>query len=91
MNGIYSDATSGELGGMLDRADADVLIVGHTHEPFCRRLSRGRMVANPGALLRDPASRDDAVSTPGTFAVLELPSLRFSVYRARDGSDVEVG
>jgi len=49
------------------------------------------MVANPGALLRDPASRDDAVSTPGTFAVLELPSLRFSVHRAHDGTEVEIG
>jgi putative phosphoesterase len=87
MDGIYADATSGELGGMLDRADADVLIVGHTHEPFCRPLGGGRLVANQGAVLRDPAE-PGSVGSPGTFGVLELPSARFTVHLARDGSEV---
>ncbi len=33
----------------LARASADVLLVGHTHLPFCRR-SHNRMVANPGSV-----------------------------------------
>ena len=45
------------------------------------------MVLNPGALLRDPAQHE-FVFTPGTFAVLELPSKRFKVYRAGDGVEV---
>jgi protein phosphatase len=32
----------------LARMSADVLLVGHTHLPFCRRLG-SRMVANPGS------------------------------------------
>jgi putative phosphoesterase len=87
MDGIYADATSAELGGMLDRADADVLIVGHTHEPFCRPLGGGRLVVNPGAVLRDPAE-PGSVGSPGTFGVLELPSKRFVVHRAADGAEV---
>lgn len=89
MRGIEADAYATELGQLLDRAEADVLIVGHTHEPFARRLKSGRVVANPGALLRDPATRDEGFPSPGTFAMLELPSKRFTVYRAADGNEVE--
>jgi hypothetical protein len=32
-----------------------VLFVGHTHLPFAPRLLGGGLIANPGALLRDPA------------------------------------
>jgi putative phosphoesterase len=91
MKGIESDAYATELRALLDRANAHVLIVGHTHESFCRLLPDGRVVANPGALLRDPASRDDGIACPGTFAILELPSKRFAVHRASDGVEVRPG
>jgi putative phosphoesterase len=99
MNGIYPDASSVELAAMLDRAEADVLVVGHTHVPFARYVDR-RLVCNPGALLRDPARPMDgamlfdrasgkftAAPAPGggTFGVLELPKLKFTVYGA-DGT-----
>ena len=90
MRGIEADAYATELGQLLDRAEADVLIVGHTHEPFARRLKSGRVVADPGALLRDPATRDEGFPSPGALAILELPSgRRFTVYSAADGSEVE--
>jgi putative phosphoesterase len=54
MAGIYPDASSTELASLLDRAEADVLVVGHVHVPFARFVDR-RLVCNPGALLRDPA------------------------------------
>jgi putative phosphoesterase len=85
MRGIAANEDEHELAAMLDAAEADVLIVGHTHVPFVRRLSDGRIVANPGALLRDPAPGYD-VGTPGTFGVLDLAARKFSVRRARDGS-----
>lgn len=103
MRGIYPRYSSpGELRDFLDEANADVLIVGHTHIPF--RIAVGeRLIANPGALLREPGPRmagrpllfDPArgrfVAGPGpaggTFGVLELPSRRFSVHRASDGSE----
>ncbi len=104
MKGIYPDASATELASQLDRAEADVLVVGHTHVPFARFVDR-RLVCNPGALLRDPARPMDSAKlfdpatssfalapapAGGTFAVLELPTLRFTVYRARDGVEVEI-
>jgi predicted phosphodiesterase len=58
MKGIYPDASTTELASQLDRAEADVLVVGHTHVPFARFVDR-RLVCNPGALLRDPAQPMD--------------------------------
>lgn len=88
MNGIDAGSTtSQELKSMLDRAEADVLIVGHTHVPFVRQLGMMRLVANPGALLRDPADGME-LPTPGTFGVLtiEHERARFEIRRAGDGS-----
>jgi putative phosphoesterase len=104
MKGIYPDASAAELASQLDRAEADVLVVGHTHVPFARFVDR-RLVCNPGALLRDPAEtmeggrlfdRESGKFVPapaaggGTFGVLESPTLRFTVHRARDGMEVEI-
>jgi putative phosphoesterase len=87
MNGIDPrSTTSQEFASMLDRAEADVLLVGHTHVGYVRQLGMMRMVANPGALLRDPAD-GMSLPTPGTFGVLtiEHERARFEVRRARDG------
>ena len=89
MQGIASDTPARELMTMLDEADADILLVGHTHAPFIRRLEDGRIVANPGALLRDPAPGVD-VLTPGTFAVLDVATREFAVRRAKDGARVSL-
>ena len=91
MKGIYPDASATELASQLDRAEADVLVVGHTHLPFARFVDR-RLVCNPGALLRDPAQPMESngmlfdpasgkfvpgpASGGGTFGILELPTLR---------------
>jgi hypothetical protein len=50
----------------------------------------GRLICNPGALLRDPAPGFDLV-TPGTFGVLAVTeaSATFEVRRASDGAVVE--
>lgn len=104
MRGIYPRFTThGEMRDYLEESGADVLLVGHTHIPFRARMDDGRLVANPGALLREPGPRmagrpllfDPAqrrfVSGPGpgggTFGVLELPSREFRVHRAADGSE----
>jgi putative phosphoesterase len=36
----------------LEKADCDVLVVGHTHVPFMLRIPGGRRIVTPGALLR---------------------------------------
>jgi putative phosphoesterase len=106
MQGIAPDVdTPDQIGEMLRGCAADVLIVGHTHRPFCVTAPDGGVAVNPGALLRDPRkataramvldpksgswSEDEGISAPGTFGVLELPSLTFEVFRAGDGTKVE--
>jgi putative phosphoesterase len=104
MRGLYPDDSTTELASQLDRAETDVLVVGHTHVPFARFVGR-RLVCNPGALLREPAEpmeggmlfdRESGKFVPapaaggGTFGVLELPTLRFTVHRAGDGAEVEI-
>ena len=88
---------------MLAAADADVLLVGHTHLPFRLDAAGGGVVCNPGALLRDPIQKlgalpvfnpkagkfeSDELPAGGTFGILELPSKRFTIHRAADGAAV---
>jgi predicted phosphodiesterase len=84
MMGIYPDIAENDAVTLLDAAGGDVLLVGHTHLAFERRVADGRMICNPGALLRDPAEPLD-VPARGTFGVLELPAKTFTVRSARTG------
>jgi putative phosphoesterase len=87
MHGIPGDATSRELAEILDEAGADILFVGHTHVPFVRHLGDGRIVVNPGALLRSPGPGVQ-VATPGTFAIIDVQTRNVTVRRASDGSAI---
>lgn len=90
MNGVMPDATAAEVDEVLRVADADVLVVGHTHRAMELRLAE-RLVLNPGALLREPADGwERELPTPGTFGVLELPARKWTVFRARKGPTVEI-
>lgn len=51
---------------------------------FERRVTGGRVIVNPGCLLRDPAEPMD-VPARGTFGILDLPSTTFTVYSSRTG------
>jgi predicted phosphodiesterase len=68
---------------------ADVLIVGHTHQAFALRFG-DRLIANPGAVLRDPAPGADNPPATGTFGVLELPARTWRVFRAADRAEVDI-
>lgn len=90
MNGVMPDATAAELDEVLKAAEADILVVGHTHRAMELRLG-DKLVLNPGALLRDPADGwERELPTPGTFGVLELPARKWTVIRARTGKPVEI-
>jgi putative phosphoesterase len=96
MDGICPDASGADLERWCEQADADVLIVGHTHVPVERHVSGGRLVVNPGALWRGAeASEISMLSRTGggplnaaeraqgsCFGVLELPSRRWTRHRA---------
>lgn len=107
-DGIYADncMRRSDLEALLDRADADILVLAHTHWPMEITVSGRGKIVNPGAVLRDPAvpleediklldlatGKWSPAPKPegGTFAVLELPSMKFSVYRAVDGAEIEI-
>jgi predicted phosphodiesterase len=80
----------------LEQARARILIVGHTHTEFELLVNApAGKILNPGACCSKTyafkSSGSLAVTDgfrPATFGVLELPSMRFKVYRALDGERV---
>lgn len=82
MMGIGEEAQPDELAAILDAANADILVIGHTHVPFVRRLDDGRVVMNPGALLREPGPGCD-VPTPGTFGEIDVGARLCTIHETR--------
>jgi predicted phosphodiesterase len=73
MRGVYPDLDRAEAATLLDAASADILLIGHTHEPFVAELADGRLIANPGALWQGGGR---------SFGVLDVTDRSFRVYRA---------
>ena len=97
MEGIEKEGTGPELRRrLLEQARARILIVGHTHTEFELLVNApAGKILNPGACCSKTyafkSSGSLAVTDgfrPATFGVLELPSMRFKVYRALDGERV---
>jgi predicted phosphodiesterase len=97
MEGLERDKTGPELRRrLLEQAHADILIVGHSHVEFELMVDAppGKIL-NPGACCSKayiykhagPLMVPDAFR-PASFGVLELPSMRFEVFRALDGERV---
>lgn len=61
--------------GMLDSAECDILILGHTHIPYVVRFARG-VAINPGSV-GQPRDGDPRAS----FAVLDTNSLQCDIMR----------
>lgn len=47
---LYEDRPDSSLERLLDLAEADVLVCGHTHKPYHRVLPSGRQVINAGSV-----------------------------------------
>lgn len=91
MHGIFPEHLEpDDARRFLEQTEAEVLIVGHTHIPFALSTLGGGLLANPGALLREPDPSAPHPPTGGTFGILELPSRTFRVHRAADGEEVEI-
>lgn len=61
--------------GMLNRAKADVLILGHTHIPYVKRFKEG-LVVNPGSV-GQPRDGDSRAS----YGLLDTESMTCSIVR----------
>lgn len=66
-------------GELLDRAEAEVLIVGHTRLPTQLTIGHRRIV-NPGALRRSVEVVAGRTVYGGTYGVLEVPRGTFRVF-----------
>jgi putative phosphoesterase len=68
----------------LKALDADLLVMGHTHEPAWYRCEAG-LVVNPGSLISLPVVRSSR-----TFALVDFDALTVSFHYVRSGETVEV-
>lgn len=92
MEFLFHDLPSWALRSASERAEADILIVGHTHSAYRIACPGNRQILCPGTLLRQrlPGERQlPTASMHGVFGVLELPSRRFTVRSVQDGEPVE--
>ena len=62
----------------LNRVDCDVLLVGHTHTPFIRRIGN-RVVVNPGSLGQPKTGKPDACYAVWENATFQLKSFPYAV------------
>jgi predicted phosphodiesterase len=104
MEGIHPGTlTAAETRHLLDATLADVLISGHTHAAAAVQDTSGRLILNPGALLREPATAEprpvrfdrrrrtfveDARGPRGTFLVLTLPDKTCTLHSVEDGHEL---
>jgi putative phosphoesterase len=92
MAGVYPEQIKAhEARHLLKLADADVLIVGHTHTAFRLDVAGAGVIVNPAALLRAPTDGADNPPATATYGVLELPAVRFTVHDVTSGEARPVG
>lgn len=75
---VFPNSSSQIFQRVANEAQADVVVLGHTHTPMCIRVNSTRII-NPGAL---SGSYPDG---KGTCALLNLPDCVFQVYSLTSG------
>jgi predicted phosphodiesterase len=89
MEQVLADRTDAQAcAAYLDRANADILVVGHTHVPAVIAVAGRGLIVNPGALLRS-LRPGGWVPAPGTFGLLDAARLTFEVVDTATGRAVE--
>jgi putative phosphoesterase len=81
---LYEDRPEASLERLLDLAEADVLVCGHTHLPYHRVLGSGRHVINAGSVGK-PKDNDPRAG----YLVLSAEGKNLSVDFIRVSYDVE--
>lgn len=74
----YCPEQSDEWGNELERTNADVLLVGHTHTPFVRKFG-DRLVVNPGSLGQPKTGKSDACYAIWEDGSIQLKSFPYAV------------
>ncbi|RPJ27536.1 MAG: metallophosphoesterase [Chloroflexi bacterium] len=81
---LYNDRPDATMERLLDLAQADVLVCGHTHIPYRRILSSGRHVVNAGSVGKPKDGNPDAC-----YVILEANNQELGVTFVRVPYDVE--
>jgi putative phosphoesterase len=81
---LFPDSPAKLFKGVAEEAQADVVIVGHTHMPLTVRVKGSCIILNPGSIYF--GFMEDA----STCAVLTLPNCEFQVFDVDTGMSIEV-
>ncbi len=81
---LYEDRPDATMERLLDMAEADVLVCGHTHIPYHRILPSGRHVVNAGSVGKPKDGNPQAC-----YVVLEASNRDFTVTFRRVRYDLE--
>jgi putative phosphoesterase len=83
---LYEDRPESSLERILDAAEADVLVCGHTHLPYHRLLGSGRHVINAGSVGKpkdnDPRACYLMLSADGRSLTVEFIRVPYDVEKA---------
>jgi putative phosphoesterase len=83
---LYEDRPESSLERILDAAEADVLVCGHTHLPYHRLLGSGRHVINAGSVGKpkdnDPRACYLMLSADGRDLTVEFIRVPYDVEKA---------
>lgn len=74
---VYPHSTDSFLNSLFEKADADVLIVGHTHVPMIKKLGP-KIVINPGAVGQPRDNNPDA-----SYCILDTNGFNINLYRVK--------
>ncbi len=81
---LYEDRSDASLERMMDGVEADVLVCGHTHLPYDKRLPSGRRIINAGSVGKPKDDNPDAC-----YVVLTLENGDLNAQFVRVPYDVE--
>jgi predicted phosphodiesterase len=83
---LYADRPEASLERLLDMAEADVLVCGHTHLPYHRLLPSGRQVINAGSVGKpkdqDPRAGYVVLRAEGGALEVEFRRVAYDIERA---------
>lgn len=83
---LYEDRPASSLERLLDFADAEVLVCGHTHTPYHRLLPSGRHVVNAGSVGKpkdgDPRACYITLAAEGTDLRVEFVRVAYDIEAA---------
>ncbi len=88
---LYQDRTDESMERIMDAAQADVLVCGHTHLPYHRVLPSGRQIVNAGSVGKPKDDNRDAcyVVLAADGAVLDVQFIRVAYDVERTAQAIE--